>query len=167
MSTEGRFSADAAPFLRLFRESLYGEVPIVVPAVLETIYSVSTNSSKQYSKTNLVESIKLGSGAERLSILPKQHLRRRRRVHNDDGDIAKLDLIDSPVFFGPHAILLSGVRADMPQVTDQGPARWALHALDAGRRAHKFIEDDVEDWGDDGGCGECMAGVLHCASLYN
>lgn len=38
VSTEGRLRADAAPFLRLFRESLYGEVPIVVPAVLETIY---------------------------------------------------------------------------------------------------------------------------------
>jgi hypothetical protein len=30
------FKADAAPFLLLFNESLKGEVPIVVPAVLET-----------------------------------------------------------------------------------------------------------------------------------
>ena len=34
--TEGLFNADAAPFLRRFSESLKGDVPIVVPAVLET-----------------------------------------------------------------------------------------------------------------------------------
>lgn len=34
---EGLFKADAAPFLRLFRDSLYGDVPMVVPAVFDRI----------------------------------------------------------------------------------------------------------------------------------
>jgi hypothetical protein len=32
---DGRLRADAAPFLLLFSESLYGDVPIVVPAVFD------------------------------------------------------------------------------------------------------------------------------------
>ena len=39
VSTDGRFRADAAPLRRRVRDSLYGAVPIVVPAVFETSYN--------------------------------------------------------------------------------------------------------------------------------
>lgn len=46
VSTEGRFNADAAPLRRRFKDSLYGEVPIVVPAVFETIYRIPDVTSQ-------------------------------------------------------------------------------------------------------------------------
>ena len=36
---DGRLSADAAPLRRRLRESLYGDVPMVVPAVSDRTYS--------------------------------------------------------------------------------------------------------------------------------
>lgn len=38
VAIEGLLSADAAPLRRRLRDSLNGDVPIVVPAVLESTY---------------------------------------------------------------------------------------------------------------------------------
>jgi hypothetical protein len=171
VSTEGRLRADAAPFLRLFRESLYGEVPIVVPAVLETIYrgfvSLATEKrggeqkKKKKDKkpaydttliTNLMESISFGPRAQSLCILTEKYFCRRSRVDHDDGDVPQLDLINGAVLFRPEAILLGGICANLGQVSNQRQSARTLHTLDAGGITNELVKDDIEDGGEDG-CG--------------
>lgn len=161
--------ADAAPFLRLFRESLYGEVPIVVPAVLETIYigfvSPTTEGAETEEKdkdkkpahdttpiTNLMESISFGPRAQSLRILTEKHFCRRSRVDHDDGDVPQLNLIHGAVLFRPEAILLRGIFANLGQVSNQRQSARTLHTLDAGGITNELIKDDIEDGGEDG-CG--------------
>lgn len=75
---------------------------MVVPAVSERTYSLmlvkplTSGTLKGLQKggcTSLVESIEFRTRAESLSVLSKQGPRSGSRVDNDDGNIAKLNLV--------------------------------------------------------------------------
>lgn len=48
-----------------------------------------------------VERVEFWPRTEGLSIVPKQNLCGRRRVHDDDWNVAKLDLVDGTIRFRP------------------------------------------------------------------
>lgn len=51
VAMDGLFKADAAPLRLHFKESLYGDVPMVVPAVLDKTYSQVSYVARAMSST--------------------------------------------------------------------------------------------------------------------
>lgn len=69
---------------------------------------------------NLVECVKLRPRTQSLCISTKDVSRSSSAVNNNDGNIAKLDLINWSVLLGPLAIFFRSVYLDVSDISNQG-----------------------------------------------
>ena len=90
-----------------------------------------------------MKSIELRTRAQGLGILTEELLGSRSGVHHDDGNIAKLYLIDWSVLFGPYPILFGSVLSNLRQVANKGQTSRATESGDASGRPHEFIDHDI------------------------
>lgn len=86
--------------------------------------------------------------------MSKKNLCRRRRIHDNNWDISQLDLINGPVRFRPYAILFGGIFSDLSKVSDQRKTTGAFETRYSGGSSNKFVDDNIDYWDNEGGCGQ-------------
>lgn len=114
--TDRRLSAESTPFQRRFEESLYGDVPIVVPAVFEGTSERIMNLLFVVirSLAYFVEGVEFGPRAQSLRTLFKNGFNSRSRVNHRDWNVAQLDPIYSSILLRLGALPLSNFCAYLP-----------------------------------------------------
>ena len=76
-----------------------------------------------------------------MAVLSKDLPGRGSAVHNDDWDVAKLDLVDVAIGFGPLSVLLRCIYPDIRDVAYDRPARGAIETLEPGILSFDFVGD--------------------------
>lgn len=90
-----------------------------------------------------MERIEFGSGSDGAAIRPENRLGGSSAIHQQDGNIPHLDLINWPILLRPLSVLLSRVGSYLVEISNERQPAWSRETGNTRLETYDFVDDDV------------------------
>lgn len=97
-----------------------------------------------------------------MRVVSKHDLGRSSGVHNQNRQVAQLDLINGTKLLGPVLVHLRGITAKLVQVAYDGESLWAMPSGKTSFRSDDFVCDEVHQHRDAQKFGEELGRSVSC-----